>query len=351
MRAGARVLCAAITVMAVMMIPLPQKITVKNIKTAEYITVKKELHQLTAECEGELKCAAKSELYLTEPVYVEEIFVSVGDEIAEGELLLTADRETTKAVMDSADAVIGSASVHSVEDVAELEKYAEYLEKYGITNLQNEDADAEKAVRNTQSVPKKIRSPFAGTVTVLNAGKNQMCGGSLPLAVIEDRTSIYASLCADEQYANRLAVGAKVELMGSAFGDNVISAEISRIIPEVQKRISGSGVQNVIFFEAKPESGTAALLSGSSVSGRVCIGDAFECISLPYECIRQDDMGEYVWVVEENRAVKRRVETVSEMRDAAQLRGDISEGESVIYAPDGIEEGALLKISEHREQG
>ena len=344
MGAGKRLLCAAAAVTAVLMIPLPQKMTVKNIKTVEYVRVEKSTHQLTAVCDGELKCAVRSELYITEPVYVEELSVKAGDYVEAGDVLLTVDRETTKAVAESGGTNQFETAL-AVSASADLEKYEEYLKKYGVTESETDASD--KTVKNTTSAPKNIRSPFTGTVTELNAGKNQLCGGSGPLAVIEDRSSIYALLYIEERYANELQIGAEVELTGEALGENILTAEITGIIPEVQKRISGSSVQNVVCFEAKLLCETGDLMSGSSVEGIVFIGEEFECISLPYECIRQDDEGEYVWVIKEGRAEKRRVSSVRELQHTAQLEGEIAEGERVIFAPDNIEEGTLLAASEY----
>ena len=61
-----------------------------------------------------------------------------------------------------------------------------------------------------------------------------------------------------------------------------------------------------------------------------------------------DDDGEYVWVIKNGRAAKRRVLSVRELQHTAHLEGEIAEGDRVIFAPENMEEGDLLTALEHR---
>ena len=336
MCAGKRLCCGVLSVLSVLAVPLPQKLAVMEIKTVEYVQAVREEQQLTAACDGELCCEEKSELYLTEPVYVEELLVSVGGMVTEGDVLLTVDSTLTEAVNGSSSAQKEAADVLALMEGVSGEEMAEWLKQYGAA-----ESTEEKTVQSTAQI-QQVTSPFTGQITRLNAGKNRMCGHEGPIAVIEDPDSIYARLYIGEHYADELREGAAVTLHGGALGEGcVLSGTVRKIWPEVQKRLKGSSAERVVCFEAALEKGEK-LVSGSSVEGKVYLGEVYSCIVLPYECIRQDEAGEYVFVLREGKAEKRYITVEREFSRGAQVTGAIEEGDPVILCPDDLTDGMAV---------
>ncbi len=326
----ARIICGALSVAAVLAVPVAPWIALESVKTVEYVAATVTENQLTAGCEGEIRSKNRSELYLTSPVYVSEVYVEIGDEVKKGDALFKVDGELTEAVL--------SQSYSQAEEAA---GYGALLEKYGAVAqaLAQEAPTAQR--RELKSIPEVVYSPFSGVITALEAHENRMCASASPLAVFEDAEERYALLSINERYAGQITEGMRVELKDAAAGGNALTATVRKVYPEAKKALRGSAVETVVSFEAEPneESAGRTLVSGSTVEAKVYLGEPYRCITLPYGCIRQDGGGEYIYLIRDGRAVKSRIETVREFAYCAEVRGDIVEGDRAIYRPDGVTDG------------
>ncbi len=332
-----RIICGALSVAAVLAVPAAPVIALECVETVEYVTASVAEHQLTAGSRGEIRGENRSELYLTSPVYVQEVYVEIGDEVKKGDALFRVDSELTEAVL----------SQGCGQENAVAQDYGALLEKYGLDAgtvlAQSGQADAKKVIND---IPRLVYSPFSGVVTAISAEENRMCSSASPLVIFEEPERCYARLSVNERYAGEIAVGARVELTGGAMGGETVTATVRRIYPEATKELRGSAVETVVSFEAAPDDAAqwlaAGLRSGCTVEAKVLLGEPYSCITLPYGCIRQDEGGEYVYLIKEGRAVKSRVETVREFAYCAEVRGDIGEGERAIFKPDGVRDGMRI---------
>ena len=332
----ARVICGALSLAAVLAVPAAPKITLARVKTVEYVTARIEEHQLTASCEGEVCGERRSELYLTSPVYVSEVYVSVGDRVEKGDALFRVDDELTGAIL--------SQSYGQADLLPEGTDYSALLEKYGLdaAEVLNQGETAER--REITNIPRLVYSPFSGVVTEITACENRMCVSASPMVTFEDAQGRYVLLNINERYAGEISEGTRVEITSSRVEEEAVAATVRKVYPEAKKVLKGSAVETVISFEAEPERelDAGAFMSGCSVEAKVYLGEPYRCITLPYGCIGQDDGGEYVYLIRDGRAVKSRIETVREFAYCAEVRGEIVSGDRAIYRPDGVKDGMRI---------
>jgi len=330
----ARAVCGAAAVAAVLAVAAAPEIAVRSVRTVEYVEAEASEIQLTASCSGEIKSESRRELYLTSPVYVDELYVTVGDEVEKGDALFRVDRELTQSVLSQS-------YIQQSDEAPQLGEYAEYLERYGIDAAEVLAMGGSTVSEKLENIPQLVCSPFSGVVTELNLGENRMCVSSSPLVALEDGRSCYALLGINERYASELDEGALVELKSSATGDTVIPAHIRRIYPAAKKVLNGLSVETLVCFEAQPDDAQTRLLPGGTAEAIVLLGEPCRCITLPYGCILQDDGGEYVFLIRGGRAEKTYIETLREFPYRVEVSG-ISEGEMVISRPDGVRDGMRI---------
>ena len=85
------------------------------------------------------------------------------------------------------------------------------------------------------------------------------------------------------------------------------------------------------------------LKNGYSAQGSIFVDEAKLLNTLPYDVIRQDDAGEYVYVYDNNKAVMKRIETGVELSDETEIVRGISEQSEVIAMPDEVTDNALVR--------
>ena len=67
---------------------------------------------------------------------------------------------------------------------------------------------------------------------------------------------------------------------------------------------------------------------------------------LPYECIRSDDKGDYVFTIKKNRAKKVYVKTGKEYKDGTEIVSGLSKNDLIIENCDDIYNGQKIKMNE-----
>jgi hypothetical protein len=69
-------------------------------------------------------------------------------------------------------------------------------------------------------------------------------------------------------------------------------------------------------------------------------------VTLPYEAIGQDENNrEYLYVIQEGRAVKRLIVTGRELSDCVEILAGATDGEPVILNPDDVRHGQRVQVA------
>ena len=67
---------------------------------------------------------------------------------------------------------------------------------------------------------------------------------------------------------------------------------------------------------------------------------------VPYEIINQDENGEYVYLLENNKAVKRYIQTGAELSEGIEIISGIKNGDYLINPVENCTEGDMILIVE-----
>lgn len=148
----------------------------------------------------------------------------------------------------------------------------------------------------------------------------------------------YAAASVDESEIASVSVGQFAEISGAAF-DGTIGGSVAEIADTAYSENGRTAVRVII----KLNGGEEELRSGYSARGSIYADEARLLHTLPYEAIRQDDEGEYVYLFVGNQAVRRSIETGIELSGEAEILRGLSEQSEVILSPDTVTDHALVR--------
>ena len=138
-----------------------------------------------------------------------------------------------------------------------------------------------------------------------------------------------------------------MQLSGAAFPDGGYTGRVIGIgesaytLPLSTLTASETVVDVTVFIE---EGDTSKLRSGYSVTAKLKTEEERVVNMLPYSVIRQDEAGEYVFVVEESVAVRKDIVTGLEMSDKTEVVSGVEEGDRVIDKPEAVSDGGRVRV-------
>ena len=83
---------------------------------------------------------------------------------------------------------------------------------------------------------------------------------------------------------------------------------------------------------------TGMLRAGYSVTAQLITGDERTLTMLPYTAIAQDEISEYVYVLEKGISVRRNIETGIELSDKTEILSGITVEDRVLIYPEQVTE-------------
>ena len=282
---------------------------VRGSRPANTAVVRRGTITASVEAMGVVRAAREAHLSLKMGGTVQRIFVQVGGEVEEGEVLLTLDtRELERRVREAelslevqklqlakaragpSDAEIEIAKANlrratvareaaqadydeiadeedaatSPEAVAlerakadyeraraEFERAVEGATPEEIELLEKQVALAEVALEEAKArlAEAQIIAPFAGTVTAIEVREGENVGALVPLITLSDLTTLEIVAQIDEIDVAEVAVGQKVQIRLDAFPGEELAGTITRVAPAATTERGSTIYQAVVRFE------------------------------------------------------------------------------------------------------
>ncbi|WP_455219484.1 efflux RND transporter periplasmic adaptor subunit, partial [Kaarinaea lacus] len=190
------------------------------------------------------------------------------------------------------------------------------------TALQVAKADEEiLATRLSYTV---IKSPITGIVSARHTEPGNIAERYTHLLTISDPTSLVTEVTLSELLISKLSVNDGVDVSIDALGDQTFKGRISRIHPNLDP-VTRRGTVEV---ELKP-------VPQGARPGQLCRirlhTQAAERLVIPFNALRRDQKGEYVFAIDEQGKVKRKP-VVGGLRIGEQLEilKGLDEGQQVV---------------------
>ena len=127
--------------------------------------------------------------------------------------------------------------------------------------------------------------------------------------------------------------GQKAEITGDGFENKSYTAYVSSIGKSAKKVTVGSSKVVVVDVVLEIENPDDALKSGFTAKVRLFTDEAQNVIVVPYSAVLQDDGGEYVYVYNDGKAVRRNIKTGRELENGFEAVSGLDAGSIVITSP------------------
>ena len=167
-------------------------------------------------------------------------------------------------------------------------------------------------------------------------GKVEEAGREVLAASTGSRVQVRATV--PENRLRSVAVGQRVTVSGTAFSAERYSGTVLSIADTAYTTPSGTTVLDaIVALDATDHS----LKCGLTAKVNICVSEQ-QGIVLPYGSLcAAEDGTEYVYVIEDGRAVKRTVTVTEELTDGVLVAAGVAVGERLILQPETVTEDGM----------
>lgn len=175
------------------------------------------------------------------------------------------------------------------------------------------------------------------------AGTTNIVGSAL--MTLADPKTILAELRVDEADIASVQPGMKVEVFAAANPKKSISGDVTSIGTSARADRQGLG----LYFRVKVLlADSQQLYPGMSCRAEIITAQSDESLSVPISAILKDDEKNYVWVIDNNRAIKQWVDVGMATDTRQQITNGLTAQQVVVTGPSrtvsDIKEGSELRL-------
>lgn len=265
----------------------------------------------TITCKGRVEETADVSVETDGELVVDEVMVSNGDTVKKGDVLFTVDKAATVATMAGNDAV----------------------------------SAVNTAMRD--ETPSCVTAPCDGVIYDLTAQSGALLGEGSPCATIGAHAPVQIRLSVPERNIARVAEGQTVQVSGVGFGKKQYTGYISEVAAQAKTE---TGSETIVEAVVTLDAGQAddSLKVGLSAKGVIAVSAVSNGFILPYEAVTVDDANrEFVYVLQQERAEKRRFTSAAELADGYLVSEGFAEGELLILQPEKVtQDGVYVQAEE-----
>ena len=206
-----------------------------------------------------------------------------------------------------------------IQQTVQKEKQANTMQVSQINQSQNIMQKSLEILRkNKQNF--LVTAPLSGRLSSFEPilGKNYLAGESIGKIDVMKGYKLMADV--DEFYLEKISVGQKGEI---EYKNEMVKVEVAKVIPEIK---SGRFQVELNFLESKE----LDLRQGLSFGVRLLLSEKTKTIVLSKGSFNQDTAGEWIFVVNENQAIRRKIKLGRENPLYFEVLEGLKEGEQVV---------------------
>lgn len=272
-----------------------------DIKTVHSGYLKQTEYSEKLNVSGEFESRDKTYISLSYPVYIKDVFVKPNSYVNKGQALFSIDKEKMFSVLNGS----------YPEDMYEKINYD------SINSISSVNSIDTAALYN---MPETVYSSSDGIITQLNVYPGAIVMANQHLVVLTQSDSIMARFTLSQIDYGKIRIGDNVNITPLAFQNSTYTGVISSENAVVKKQNSAVGSKVVVDVFATVDNPDSKVADGLQINGTVSIGQPVIIQTLDYKFINQDKQGQYVFVYENGKAVKKYIETGIETDKYTEIR-------------------------------
>ncbi|MFV0313806.1 MAG: efflux RND transporter periplasmic adaptor subunit [Anaerotignum sp.] len=278
----------------------------------------------------------------------------VGDSVREGQVLFSVDSSSYSDQLRSVDANY-NASMLNLQNAEKLYNNNKVLFEEGIISqaeldqlaLAYESAKASiEALEVNRDILKKnmgdctVTSPMSGVIVSRSIERGSFASQTSPAYVIMDLSTIKVEVGVSEQTVNTIKIGDSVQVTMTAASDTPLTGKVSTISPAA----SQTGTYSVSVTLGNAD---GAIKSGMLAEVTFVKEKADDALILPRSAVLTKDGETYVFVIQNDTAVKTPVTVGIDTGETIQITSELPEGTQVVTRGQTyISDGEKVTISE-----
>lgn len=325
----------------------------------------------------------KSKDYFGQQLKIGKVNVKVGDNVKEGQVLVTFDvtdlnTNIKQAEIQYNNALLQRKELYNQRDqankkIGDLDKQIKELEsksslspveaaelktlKSTRENIQRISDERIKQQENAVALAKltydsakaklsdgreNIIAGFEGVVTAVNVAEGGMGNPAQPAVIVQDINNLKAVVSIGKYDAAKIALDQPAEVRNNS---NIYKGKVAFIDPIAKKTVGSNGAETTLNTEIDIVDTPEGLKIDFDADVNILLGEKSGVIKVPAESVKSDKSGNtYVFVVENSRAVAKTVKLGLQSDTDAEVLEGLNEGEKVILNPvASINSGILVE--------
>jgi membrane fusion protein, multidrug efflux system len=307
---------------------------------------------------GELIPYQQVDLYAKVNSFVKKLYVDVGSEVKEGELLATMDDPELGSQLESAESAVKSREAIYLASKANYDRLVETSKTPG--TISPNDLEQAVARKNSdyaqfqaaQSAQREIvqtenylqiRAPFNGVITARNVNPGAYVGPSgkgseFPLFNLQEQKKLRLVLSVPEAYTSYLSQKNAVSFTVKSLPGQPFKAVINRLSGSIDSRLRSQRVEMDVVNNNKK------LLPGMVAEVNLPLPAADSTFIVPKSAVINSTESVYIIRVVNNQTQRVQIKTGRDANDLIEIYGNLNEGDQLLFTPsDEIKNGTVLK--------
>jgi len=312
-----------------------------ELSATDVMTVKEQRLQKIVALTGQLQAFNYTTVQSEVNASVAHVLVREGQSVTKGQVLVNLSTQDLQSRLQQAQAALASAKAESILASAIKERNEQlYKERY-IADIDYKRGIAEAAARaenvkaqeSLVAIARKaladavISSPMSGVIAKRHVQAGQTVSINSPLLDVVDLSQLELVASIAPEHVAALNVGQAVKFTVQGFAEQ-FSAQVTRVNP-----VADAATRAVTFY-AQLQNPQQRLKAGLFVQGSLALGEAQQGLVVPKSAIHQLQNQYYVWVINQQKLVKRSVVLGldDEQSGQAVISQGLQAGEQVVLA-------------------
>ena len=281
------------------------------------------------EAVGTIRAARGVELSAETDGEIIAIGVSSGEEVTEGQLLLTLNDSLEQASRERQEANLTLANLLYKRDASLVKQKSIPQSQYDRSQANLDSAIAQLAETEARLDIKRIVAPFAGTIGIIKVKVGDYIESGTSITTLQDLSELEIDFSVPARHFPKLRRGLKIQVHTAAFPQRTFSATLQAVDAKVD-----AGTRNLLLRAGLENSD--GLLPGMFARLIVDLGKPVTVVTVPETAISYSLHGNVVYVVEE-------IDGELLARPRIVATGDSRKGKIAVI--DGIQGGERVVIA------
>lgn len=270
-------------------------------------------HTDTVSGDGELTFTEEHDITSALPLVIKRFHVEEGNTVNVGDVIADVDKKSSAALIESLGSI--PALAISASDLATA----------------------------AALLPETVTADCAGRVISTSGNGCAVNSGSSIASVAADDALVVTAAISELDIA-KVQIGREAKFTLAAYPDEVFEGTVSKIANAAHCRYNGSVSETVVDVEILPKQPDPRLKSGLSADVEIILSETRQIPVLPFSAIGQDDEGEFVYVCEDGKALRRDIRTGEEFTDGAEIVEGLSPNDVVFTDPEEISRRGRIRV-------